>query len=542
MSTSTAISRALVAQLVRRGVTTFILCPGSRSAPLAYALYDADRAGVITLHVETDERVAGFVALGSAVGGKPAAVVTTSGSAVANLHPAVEEAYYAGVPLFVISADRPAEIRGVRANQTTDHRAILAGSVRHFLEIPAGAPVEPVAGLVQRAVRAGTGIGSGTSAGPVHINVGLREPLMPEDSWVTAVEDCSADAGQSRDVTEPRYAGECRTVVVAGPTTLADLDLSLFDSVPVLAEPSSRLRAHKNAVMGHPILLSSELREKITNVVVIGHPTLTRDVSRLLADRDVSVHVVDETPTYTDVTGNASVISINEVAEYLPENEHWLTKWRTASDAIADELVADQLDFLAVVEAIGDSDVQTVVGASSIIRELNLYGRVPAQPVHANRGLAGIDGTVSTAIGLALASREPVRVVLGDLAFIHDAGSLIHTAGQRLIDLDVVVVDDSGGSLFSTLEYGAGKADSYDRLFRTEKEFDVESYASAVGANYVRASDLVSLGEAFAQMPSGIRIVHVPLDKRAVGEEREARSARRERLARAVDVALASSQ
>ncbi|MCI7305109.1 MAG: 2-succinyl-5-enolpyruvyl-6-hydroxy-3-cyclohexene-1-carboxylic-acid synthase, partial [Trueperella sp.] len=140
LEASTRMAREIVAELVRQGVRRFVLCPGSRSAPLAYALADAEAAGVLDLHVETDERVAGFVALGSGLAGQVAAVVTTSGSAVANLHPAVEEARYAGVPLLVLAADRPHEKRGVRASQTADHRGILEGSVRFVAEIAADAP------------------------------------------------------------------------------------------------------------------------------------------------------------------------------------------------------------------------------------------------------------------------------------------------------------------------------------------------------------------------------------------------------------------
>lgn len=525
-------SRALIAALVLRGVTTFVLCPGSRSAPLAYALNDAERAGLITLHVETDERVAGFIALGSSVAGAPAAVVTTSGSAVANLHPAVEEAFYAGVEMIVISADRPAEIRGVRANQTTDHRAVLAGSVRHFLELPAGAPTAHVPGLVERAVRVGRGIGVGNVPGPVHINVALREPLMPKGSWETVREDCAA-------ATE--VSGVRRCVVVAGPTTLGPLDPDIFAGVPILAEPSSALRSHPNAIMAHPILLSSALGAEITDVVVIGHPTLTRDVSQLLADESVTVYAVDEAPSYTDVAGRARVIDVEEISEYLAGDEAWLARWRLAADTVRSGLESPDLDFLAVTRALNTAAVRTIVGASSIIRELNLYGDAPAAPVHANRGLAGIDGTVSTAIGVALGSGEPVRVVLGDLSFIHDAGSLIHTAGQETVDIDVVVIDDSGGSLFSTLEYGASDSTTYDRLFRTEKELDLAHYAAAVGARYIPVTDIAGL-KVLDDVPHGVRLIHVKLERRDVEAERTARAQRRGALVDAVAVALGKSQ
>lgn len=535
MTDATTISRDVVAQLVRNGITTFVLCPGSRSAPLAYALYDAEAAGVANLHVETDERVAGFVALGSGVAGKPAAVVTTSGSAVANLHPAVEEAFHSGVPLVVLSADRPHDIRGVRANQTTNHQAVLAGSVRYFVEIPAGSAVGPgTAGHIRRATRAATGAGMGTSPGPVHINLALREPLIPDSSWDTVVSDC-----------EPREVRPSakRTVVVAGPSTLDAPMSELLSGVPVLAEPSSDFRNHPNAMTAHPILLETSLRAEIERVVVVGHPTLTRDVSRLLADPKVEVLAVDEAPTYTDVSGNGHVIDVGDLEQWIMPDTKWLARWRAAAraaDIHLEEL--NDLDWPAIARTVaqGASRVRTVVGASSIIREINLYGQCPSAPVHANRGLAGIDGTMSTAIGIATATGEPVRVALGDLTFIHDAGALIPTFGQSRCVLDVVVIDDSGGSLFATLEYGGGAREPYDRLFRTQKEFDFSAYAASVGVDFVAVTSIDHLRDLVQESPARTRIIHVDLADFDVNHQRTTRAHVRQSVRQAMNATLNS--
>nr|WP_253282127.1 2-succinyl-5-enolpyruvyl-6-hydroxy-3-cyclohexene-1-carboxylic-acid synthase [Arcanobacterium phocae] len=540
---STTTARTLLANLIACDVRTFILCPGSRSAPFAYALYDAERAGLIRLHIETDERVAGFVALGAGVAGELAAVVTTSGSAVANLHPAVEEAYYGGVPMIVLSSDRPHHMRGVRASQTTDHQAVLAGSVRHFREFPAGGSLTNAGGLVRRAVRAARGLDQGSVPGPVHLNVGFVEPLMPADTWTTL----SQDIADARQTEHEIAADDVRCVVVAGSTVRhRNLDPQVFAGLPILAEPSSPLRSHPNAITAHPIVLQSELRQRINRAIVVGHPTLTREISALVADESVEVYVLDDAPTYADVAGRARVISASDLATWATPNQAWLAQWQAASMA-ANEHIAQHLAGLTFASIGRDisqlsHNVQLVVGASSIIREMNLYASLPARPVHANRGLAGIDGTMSTAIGIGLATGEPVRVVLGDLTFIHDLGALVHTAGQAAIALDVVVIDDAGGSLFATLEYGQGDTDSYDRVFRTAKDLDIASYAAAVGAEYCPVTSREELAAALVNVPAKVRIVHIGLGRTSMKSDRALRHDNRQRVLDAVHRRLNSFQ
>ncbi|MDP9806677.1 2-succinyl-5-enolpyruvyl-6-hydroxy-3-cyclohexene-1-carboxylate synthase [Trueperella bonasi] len=516
MEASTRVARQVVAELVKAGVSTFVLCPGSRSAPLAYALGAAADAGVLTLHVEIDERVAGFVVLGAALAGKPAAVVTTSGSAVANLHPAVEEANHAGVPLIVLAADRPHELRGVRASQTADHRAILEGSVRFVTEIPAGAP--HVRGQVMRAANKATG----TNPGPVLINVAFREPLVPSSNWTDPIADCRFE--------RPKPARH--PVVVSGPSNRSLGIANLLHvapnlgHVPILAEPTGELRSHSNAVGAHPLLLRTRVREQIDSVVVLGHPTLTREVSHLLADPKVSVFAVDEPAGYTDAAGTAHVVNLREVNDLLSNAEPgWLDRWldldRTAQKAI-DREIGTELSFPTIARALTSSPVPTQLAASSIIRAVNLYGHAPAGPMFANRGLAGIDGTISTAIGAAIALGQPARVVVGDLAFIYDLGALAKGAGQKIPGLDVVVVDDHGGSLFATLDYGAGDEPTYDRLFRTEKDVDIEAATRAFGVDYAAPTTLEEFVRLLSQ-PDGVRITHVDLGRIPMGVERASR-------------------
>lgn len=536
---SIKLAHTLIEALVNEGVRTFILCPGSRSAPLAFVLAELADAGVITLRVETDERVAGFVALGSGLTGKVAAVVTTSGTAVANLHPACEEAFYAGVPMIVLSADRPLEMRGVRANQTTDHRAVLAGSIRHFVELAPEAADHQIRGQVQRIVRHARGIGIGAAPGPTQINVALREPLMPDGGFMTdgrfmrgSHHGSSWRDGRNENVLSGDASAGRKTVVVAGPSARAiPLDATLFDGLPIFAEPSAQLRAHRNAVPAHPLLLESELAEEIERVIVVGHPTLTRQVSGLLASAHREILVLDDAPTFTDVSGRGRVIDDADVRELAVDADFTqrVIEAGQESEAEITHILADATDgyeFARVARAVAEraDTVATLVGASSIIREMNLYAPAPGTPVYANRGLAGIDGTISTATGVGLATGKPVRVVLGDLTFIHDLGALVPGVGESVVDLDIVVIDDGGGSLFATLEYGEQPGAHYDRIFRTARRFDIAEYAVATGVDCVTVTQMKDLGPVLDKPWQGRRIVHVVMPTRTVEQQREDRN------------------
>ncbi|MFC5369711.1 2-succinyl-5-enolpyruvyl-6-hydroxy-3-cyclohexene-1-carboxylic-acid synthase [Arcanobacterium bovis] len=545
MISSTVAAREAVATLVGAGVRTFVLCPGSRSAPLAIALAEAERAGAVRLHVETDERVAGFVALGFGTQNVPTAVVTTSGSAVANLHPAAEEALHAAVPILFLTADRPHDMRGVRASQTTDHLAVLGGSVLHSVDIPTDTPnLRALRNQLMRAVRVALGVGfaGGRGAGPVHINMAFREPLVERTPWESAKADCMTGSTETK-THNANPEQEKRTVVVAGPSRVlaseerAQEFADSLGQIPVLAEPSSLLRALPQAVTAHPLLLSSELGKQIERVVVIGHPTLTREVAALLANEAVEVIVVDDQPTYTDVSGNsARVVDLVDLPAWLSIDIPWYQEWQRASIKARRYLhnAQPQMDFPTVARAISSSDVTTMLGASSIIREVNLYADCPGKVFAANRGLAGIDGTVSTSLGIALASHEPVRVVVGDLTFIHDLGALVRTCGQsESVDLQVVVVDDAGGSLFATLEYGAGEVTTFDRVFRAAKELDFAAFAQAVGehVSFRRASgNPASLAAEMDAFAGGIEVFVVELGREEMSEMRAKRLEWREQI------------
>ncbi|WP_127132142.1 2-succinyl-5-enolpyruvyl-6-hydroxy-3-cyclohexene-1-carboxylic-acid synthase [Georgenia sp. SYP-B2076] len=554
---STATAHQLVTALVAHGVRDVVLAPGSRSAPLAYALQAAEDAGWLRLHVRVDERVAGFVALGLARapaedgraaaedGGacRPVAVVTTSGTAVANLHPAVLEASHSGAPLVVLSADRPHELRGTGANQTTDQVGIFASATRYAVDLPAGAAGgSALDQVVTRALAAARGLRS-NDPGPVHLNVALRDPLAPAARWrpgrPPAPRDVVAPAG--RPAAEALRRGP-RTVVVAGDGAGPRArQLAEAAGWPLLAEPTSGARAGDHAIGPYRLLLSEPaLGGAIERVVLFGHPTLSRPVSTLLARPDVEVVVVAPRGLWTDVAGTAARVvgDVLPPAARVPADAAWLDRWRLADQAARaaiDKLVLDArrpLDGLLLARRVadaagrpGDGPDILVLGSSNTVRDLDLaaapWDAAAAPTVLANRGLAGIDGTIATATGVALGTGRPVRAVMGDLTFLHDAGALLRGTLEREVDLQVVVLNDAGGGIFSTLEHGAPeRAAQFERIFGTPQAVDLAQLATGYGARHVLVEDGEQLRALFAGAMRGRSVVEVRVDRSGLRAER----------------------
>jgi 2-succinyl-5-enolpyruvyl-6-hydroxy-3-cyclohexene-1-carboxylate synthase len=518
---ATRAAREVVSALVARGVRHVVLAPGSRSAPLAYALAAAEEAGWLRVHVRVDERVAGFVALGLARGGAPAAVVTTSGTAVANLHPAVLEAHHSRLPLVVVSADRPHELRGVGANQTTDQPGIFGTSVRSAVEIPAfdGEP-HGVRAVVTRAVVAATGIRSG-DPGPVQINIGFRDPLVPATPWQPG--EPEEDPVPQVPATSRRGGnavldGTRRGVVVAGDGAGADaVRLAEGAGWPLLAEPSSGARHSPNAVPGYrPVL--AELGEEIEQVVVLGRPTLSRDVSALLARTDIAIIVGSLEPGWVDVAGVAAVVA-GVVSSTGVADPGWLQRWQSAGSRVQRALLAGAaLSGPQVLRAVlaAQQPHTVVLGSSLTVRHADLGAGAgagfTAARVVANRGLAGIDGTISTATGLALATGKPVRVVVGDLTFLHDVGGLAHGVHEPEVDLQVFVLNDAGGGIFATLEHGRPEhAAVYQRYFGTAQQMDIAALARGLGASHHLVRSTAELARVLAAPVAGRSVVEILL-------------------------------
>jgi len=541
---STALATVLVDELVRCGVRDLVLSPGSRSAALAFAAWDArDR---LRLHTRLDERSAGFLAVGLArTSRRPVAVVTTSGTAVANLHPAVLEASHAGVPLVLLSADRPARLRGTNANQTTEQAGIFGTAVRLAADLPAA---HPGSGEVERrqvaswrslaARAAATAQGRlGSRPGPVHLNLQLEEPLVPDasDGWGSAL-DGAPHGGPwmspgDRALAQPTpVSRDLRTVVVAGDDAGPPARvLAEAAGWPLLAEPTSGSRTGDSVIRTYRLLLADpELAGRIQQVVVFGHPTLSRPVARLLARDDVELYAVRGPSGWSDPGHQVHVVAdrleLDGMASIPDGPDPWLQEWRDRDAALSrrlDALLAEQraLTPQAVAGAVSAAlppGGLLFVGASNPVRDLDLtvapYPVGEHRMVIGNRGLAGIDGSVSSAIGAALGRRPGGRnlALLGDVTFLHDAGGLVLGPDEERPDLTIVVVNDDGGSIFASLEQGAERhAASYDRLFGTPHHVDLASLCAATRTPHWKVDSLAELRHALASPAGGIEVLEV---------------------------------
>ncbi|GAA1315616.1 2-succinyl-5-enolpyruvyl-6-hydroxy-3-cyclohexene-1-carboxylic-acid synthase [Pseudonocardia xinjiangensis] len=525
MNPSTLQAQVIVDELVRCGVTDAVLCAGSRNAPLSFALHAADVAGRLRLHVRIDERTAGFLALGLALrSGRPVPVCTTSGTAVANLHPAVLEASFAGVPLLVLSADRPQEMVGTGANQTIAQAGIFGTAVRLTLTGPAGGSAADNGrwrSLTDRAVAAATGA-LGGPPGPVQLNLPFAEPLVPDGTG--AAPAGRADGGPwtsvppiGRDAPVLPLDPSAPTLVIAGgnaPAGLHDLP------VPVVAEPASA--PWSTAVRTGPWLLGAPAAASLkpAQVVVAGRPTLHRAVQRLLADPSVATYVLADPNglPWTDVAGTAQ--AVGSLPPLTPDPS-WTHRWRTADTAAAKALDQVMDDGTApiglrlarsVLAGLPDGG-QLLLGSSNPVRDVSLAA-VPRRglTVLTNRGVAGIDGSVSTALGAALAHDGPAYALLGDLTLLHDTTGFVIGPDEPRPDLTVVVLNDGGGGIFGLLEQGAPEhAAAFERIFGTPHRVDLAALCAATGVGHLRV-DVADVAAAVVPAP-GLRVVEVLADR-----------------------------
>ncbi len=572
-------ARSLVAALLAEGVREVVLCPGSRSAPLAEALADAADAGRLRLRVVLDERSAGFIALGvaraHALNGhsRCAAVVTTSGTAVSNLHPAVSEADAAGIPLLVISADRPHELVGTGASQTTEQTGLFVPALRLGVDLPADLAADlgghaadaAIAGQVRRAVAAATGTLS-RDPGPAQINARFRPPLTAEgaveDSVEGAAEDavplapappsppaataapaavpaCAPEAGASRPAGSGSSA-QGRGIVVAGDTAhpaVGSTARSLAEHLnwPLLAEPTSQARSGPQALSRYAELLGTPagraLAQQAEHLLVLGHPSLSRSITALLGREDLDITVLTECARWTDVSGRARRVVPMDGPDHQPDDAAlrsarlvaslglesadaaWTDSWRRAVADLPEPDRSSSGDALAraVWEASQAPGAPTLLlGSSMTVRRLDRLAQpgAAAPMAVANRGLAGIDGTIATGIGLWMASGEPVRAVMGDLAFLHDAMSLNRGVREEEADLQVIVVDDGGGAIFSHLEYARiTPAGRFERLFTAPQRADIAALAAALGARVHVPDDVEALRGLLAEPVDGVSVV-----------------------------------
>ena len=560
-------ARAILSALDDLGLTHVLYCPGSRSAPFAYAL----ESGAFGGHAMPvlDERGAGFAAVGLARTGALPAVIVTSGTAVAELTPAVLEASHARLPLLVMSADRPGELRGVGASQATFQSGLFGVHARACVDLEPQEPSRALVGQLSRAVAAACGAPTGTP-GPVQINVAFRDPLTPQSrasgaagdsqneamaSFVprpTRVQPTNAAPERWEDVVGAARAG----LIVAGEgaSPLA-AQWSRASGFPLLAEPASGAWAGGGVTPYEQAIVSSPLAGEVDTVVVTGRPTLSRPIHALLARPDVRVVVVDAHAPWVDISGNASVVVPALVAPLRPTcGAEWAARVHAAADEAGlriDALLAagSGRTMLSLARAVASATRgPLVLGASNPVRAFDLaVESLAGRPVFSNRGQAGIDGTIATAVGITAglgsariatpdrageprddargrAQASRVTAVMGDLTLCHDASSLALAAATGA-ELDIIVADDEGGGIFATLEHGnAATPEAYDRWFGVAQHVNYEALAAAYGVGFARAATPSELASVLADPPTGPRLIHAPV-KRAAHLYAQARNA-----------------
>lgn len=536
---------AILASLEALGLTHVLYCPGSRSAPFAYALeagaFGGDARAVL------DERGAGFMAVGLARTGALPAVVVTSGTAVAELAPAVLEASHARLPLLLLTADRPGELRGVGASQATDQSRLFGAHVRAQVDLEPQEASTTLVGHLTRCVAAACGAPAGTP-GPVQINVAFRDPLTPASpasasasgdeagaSFVprpTRVLPASPVSARWEDVVGSAAAG----LIVAGEgASPRAREWSRASGFPLLAEPASGAWAGGGVTPFEQSLVCSPLGREADTVIVTGRPTLSRPIHALLARPDVRVILVDPHAPWVDVSGNASVVVADLEAMLGPVDAaqaEWASRVRDAARDAGeriDSLLAagsgrTTLDLARAVAAATSGPL--VLGASNPVRAFDLaVPTLEGRAIHSNRGQAGIDGTIATAVGIAVGAgsvggatvpaSERVTAVMGDLTACHDASSLALAAAARA-HLDIIVADDRGGGIFATLEHGrATTPEAYDRWFGVAQEVDYEALAAAYRLAFARVDNPAQLARVLETPQAGPRLVHVPVERGA---------------------------
>ena len=528
---SPRVAASIVEELIASGVHDVVLAPGSRSAPLALALADAERQGALRLHVRIDERSAAYLALGLARGsGSPVAVVTTSGTAAVNLHPAIVEAAYAGVPLVAVTADRPGALRGSGANQTIDQRELYGSDVVTWIDLEG---LEDPA--VREAVARTLDLAVAERSGPVHLNVPFTEPLVSVgDHAIGAV---SARARERRaprprpslDSLLPEGVDASRGLLIVGDFDdhqARDDAAQLAQALgwPVISEPSGNLSSHPQALRHGPMLLgsASDLGLVPDVVVSVGRVGLHRSVSAVI--RSARAHIaVDVPPRLGRVdplrTAHA-VIDAVPLADAGVSDPAWSARWDAIDDAaaavVAGALDVDSLTGPSVARTVAQhagADDLLVIGPSWPVRHVSSYAGAVQATCIGNRGTSGIDGVVSTAWGAAVAHADAhpaasTYALIGDLTALYDRNGLLAPESEPRPRLDFVVVDNDGGGIFSSLEQGAPDfARDFERVFGTPHGGDLARLLAAPGIEVISVGTIADLRKVLSDGAAGVRVI-----------------------------------
>ena len=507
MSEATTLARVIVRQIVQAGITDAVLAPGSRNAPLSIAFYQAEQAGLIRLHVKIDERGAAFFALGlTKATGRPVPVICTSGTAVANFHPAILEASHSNAPLLLLTADRPARLRRTGANQTTEQARIFGKAVRYFADVSGSAyPMELPFNSLQ--------------TGPVHLNIQFEEPLIgdADTSWLDQIKIVEPKVF-ARKTPGTFHTKSTRGLLVIGHDRggLSRDSVEKFATElgwPVIAEDPL---SFKDAVAHASLFLTStKIRSEIKpdTVVIIGRTTLSRSINALIAQAR-KIIVIDPRMATVDQDRSADqkflAIPNLEVPSADPD---WVATWKKlgerASKVVSELNAWSEETFARDFAAALPIGASLFVASSRPIRDLEGFAKPRKDlQVFANRGLAGIDGNISTALGISCRS-EKTFAVLGDLAFLHDVSALAHSGDP---DLRLFVIDNNGGGIFSTLPQAG--VDGFEKIFGTPHSRDIQAIAASFGVKTSKISTSTELAKIVAAPVKGFDIVVVQVPSR----------------------------
>ena len=504
MSVSTALARHTVRQLIELGVEDVVLSPGSRNAPLSIAFYQAQQKGLINLHVRIDERGAAFFALGIAkASGKYVPVVCTSGTAVANYFPAVLEAHHSDVNLLLLTADRPARLRKTGSNQTTDQHHIFGEFVRHELDTPS--PIDLTRAL--------------SGSGPVHINLQFDEPLLPEDSsdWLSGIHPTPIVKGEI--VAGEISVNTTKNLVIVGHDRAGFSVDEIEDFADDLGAPiiTEDPLVFENAIAHAPIILSDDrVRRELAAelVVVLGRTTLSRSTNAYIQG-SAKVMVIDPRLEKIDTarTANETHHVIPKIKNAVDTDSLWHEMWHKYEEIAAAALSVlpdwSEAEVAAVVAEELENDSALFISSSRPIRDFESFA-IPRMGIetYANRGLAGIDGNISTAMGIA-SKHDESYAVIGDLAFLHDISALTNPTTDTLT---IIVVDNDGGGIFSTLPQRG--VEGFETIFGTPHGRDIAAIVKAFGVSVEEVHDAKELHIALQRIHPQLHVIVAKMPNR----------------------------
>lgn len=518
--TSTALARSIVQSCLDSGAEQVVIAPGSRNAPLSWAFAQAEKAGLIKIQVRIDERDAGFLALGIAKATKkPVPVVVTSGSAVANLLPAIVEAFHSAVPVVVLSADRPASARGKSAPQTINQFGLFGTFVKSQIDVTAGdTSALEISKVIDSTVS--------SRPGPVQVNVQFEMPLMPdanEMEWQPKAPRHNSISKTECHQKEIEVSGHGIFVVGdnSDPEAVQEINqISQEIGWPIIWEPTANAHMLPNAISHGVVLLQAEVTPKVDVVVTLGTVGLSRAILGLL--KSVPTHLAIHSATAgSDLPDPVS--SANEILECVPKlkttvDPEWLSQWQTldnkADASIVAALAPDTLSGPSAAQLVWNQageDDQLFVAASWPVRHLEAHAsKRKGLQVFGNRGANGIDGLISTATGVAIGTKKRTVLLMGDIAFLHDLGGLNLGEGQDQPNLTIVVLDNNGSGIFSQLEQGADEyKEHYEKVFGTPHGKDLWVIAESLGIPAKQVTTKTELKfalESFEKMP-GIKVI-----------------------------------